>query len=297
MGELLALLSGFSFATSNVYTRRGIYFAREAFSPLPISMGIGIILFLILIVINGDIDQLSLLSWIGILSFSAAGIVHFVIGRSLNYNSLRLIGANRAAPLLAANVLLATTFGMIFLHEHLSLLRALGICTIFLGLVLIGTSAERGSASSKIERRVLFKGMALGLGAGMCYGISPLFVKIGFREIGSPFAGGLVSYAAAGLIVLIFLAKEERRRGLGKLTKSAFFPMLVGGTTVALAQIFRYIALGFAPINVVAPLIATNNIYVPFLSFLVNRKMEVFSVKVLGGTAAVIVGVLAVLLF
>ncbi|MDZ4245796.1 MAG: EamA family transporter [Dehalococcoidia bacterium] len=295
MGEFFALISGFSFAASNVYTRRGVFFARESFSPLPISMSLGVIIFLAAVLISGDMNTLGLLSWKGIFFLSAAGIVHFVIGRSCNYNGLRRIGANRTAPLMATNVLFATFFGIIFLSEELALIRGLGILTVFIGLLFIGTSAERTATGEKLSRSVFLKGTAFGMGSGICYGISPLLVKIGLREIGSPYAGGFVSYLAAGIIVLILL-NRKRVDDLKKLTRPAFMPMFIGGVAVTAAQIFRYVALAFAPINVVTPLTSTNNVFVPFLSYFINRKMETFSTKVLGGTVLVIAGVFAVLL-
>lgn len=295
MGEFLSVLSGLSFAGSNVFTRRGVYFAKESFSPLPISMSIGIFLFLIIVLVSGNASRLALLSGWGIFALSAAGIIHFVIGRSLNYTSLRLIGANRTAPLMATNVLFAAAFALIFLEETLAPVHALGISAVFLGLVLIGTSSGAVSGE-KTDRKALLSGMAAGLGAGLCYGISPLFVRIGVREAGSPFAGGLVSYLAAGIVVALFLTRAQQRRCLARLPRPAVAPMLIGGVSVTAAQIFRYVALGFTPVNVVTPLTSTNNIFVPFLSYLVNRKMEAFSIRVLGGTLAVIIGVFAILL-
>ncbi|MBI4329826.1 MAG: EamA family transporter [Chloroflexi bacterium] len=297
MGEFLSLISGFSFAASNVYTRRGVYFSRESFSPLPISMGIGIFLFFISVLVSGGGFRLAGLSSWGVFTLSAAGIIHFVIGRGFNYTSLRLIGANRTQPLMATNVLFAVGFAMVFLGESVGPVQAFGVMAVFLGVVLVGTSSAAPMAGAKTDRRTLLKGMAAGLGSGICYGISPLFVRVGVREIGSPFAGGLVSYLAAGLVVLVFLMREEHRRWLLKLPRPAAWPMVIGGATVAAAQILRYAALSFSPVNVVTPLTSTNNIFVPFLSWLLNRKMEAFSVKVLAGTAAVVFGVSLILLF
>ncbi len=296
MGEFFSLLSGISYAGSNVFTRRGVYFSKETFSPLLISMTLGVFLFSLAVLISGTASNLKLVSGWGILALSAAGVIHFVVGRSLNYTSLRLIGANRAVPLMSANVLFATVFAVIFLRETLVPIHALGTSAIFLGLVLIGTSSGGTPGTDKMGRKDLFKGMAAGLAAGLCYGISPLFVTIGVREVGSPFAGGLVSYLAAGLVTAMFLARPQQRRCLASLPRPALVSMLIGGSSVTAAQVFRYVALGFTPVNVVAPLSSTNNLFVPFLSWLVNRKIEVFSARVLAGAAAMIAGVFIILL-
>lgn len=259
-------------------------------------MGIGIFLFLITVLVSGSASRIGLLSWWGVFALSAAGIIHFVIGRSCNYTSLRLIGANRTTPLMATNVLFAAAFALVFLNEPITPVHALGISSVFLGLVLIGASSGGTAAGGKAEKKTLFTGMAAGLGSGLCYGISPLFVSIGVREIGSPFAGGLVSYLAAGVTVMLLLVRFEQRRCLACLPRTAVGPMIIGGVAVGAAQIFRYVALGFTPVNVVTPLTATNNLFVPFLSFVVNRKIEIFSPKVLAGTVATVAGVFIVLL-
>ncbi|MBI4333369.1 MAG: DMT family transporter [Chloroflexi bacterium] len=296
MGELLALLSGVSYAGSNVFTRRGVFFSKETYSPLVISMCLGVLLFFLTMLISGGASSLMGVSWWGIMALSAAGIIHFVIGRSLNYTSLRLIGANRTVPLMSTNVLFATVLAIVFLKEAIVPLHAVGTASIFLGLVLIGMSSGGTPGTGKTGRAELFKGMAAGLSAGLCYGVSSLFVSVGVREVGSPFAGGLVSYLAAGVVTLAFLVRPQQRRCLACLPRPALVSMLIGGSSVTAAQVFRYVALAFTPVNVVAPLTSTNNLFVPFLSWVVNRKMEVFSAKVLVGAAAMITGVAIILL-
>ncbi len=295
MGEILSVLSGLGYAGSNVFNRRGVFYARESFSALPISMGVGILLFFVVTLATGSLARLSSLSWLGILSLSGAGIVHFVIGRAFNYTSLHLIGANRTSPLLATNTVFAVAFGLIFLDETLTLFRAVGIAAILCGIVLIGTSGRDVSKEVELEKGVLYRGIAAGLLAGLCYGTSPLLIKLGLREIGSPLAGGFVSYIAAGLVVLMLLNQKHRSQ-LGRLNRMALVPIMIGSVSVTLAQIFRYLALAFTPISIVTPLISTNNLFVPFLSFAVNRRLEVFSARVLGGSLAVIAGVFVIVL-
>jgi len=296
VGEILSLLAGAAFGGSNVFTRRGVFHARESFSALPITIGVGIIIFLIALLVSGMAVRLALLSWVGIVSLGGAGILHFLIGRSFTYTSLRLIGANRTEPLLTSNMLFSIAFGLIFLHETLTALQTVGIAAIFLGVLLISMSSEGSVKGTKPGKGVILKGVAAGLLAGLCYGISTLFIKVGLREVGSGIAGGFVSHIAAGLAVAALVVGHENRARLWRLSRTAFIPMLIGGTALAVGQILRYVALGLVPINVVSPLTSTANLFVPVFSFMVNRKMEAFSAKVIGGTIAVIAGVYIILL-
>lgn len=297
MGELLSLVSGILFGSSNVFTRRGVHRAGESFSALPVSITIGIIFIFIALLTSGGLGGLRHLSWLGMASLGAAGILHFVIGRALNYTSLRLIGANRAQPLISFNIVIAIVFGLIFLAETMTFYLAAGILAVFFGVILIGSSAEGFTKGTRLGKPVLLKGVLCGLAAGLCYGISPLLIKIGLRELGSPIAGSLVSHLAAGLVVAIVLVNTRYRSHLVNLKKDALTPMLYGGTALAVGQVLRYIALGLVPINVVIPLTTVDTISVPVLSYFINRKIEVFSPKVLGGTFAIMAGIYIILLF
>lgn len=296
MGEILSLFSGIAFGSSNVFTRRGVFQARESFSPLPISIGIGLIILLAAMLVSGTSGVLTRISWLAIVSLSGAGVLHFVIGRSLNYTSLRLIGANRAQPLIGCNIIFAIAFGLIFLNEAITLRQIAGVAAVSLGVMLIGTSAEGFARGTKMEKPVLAKGIAAGLAAGLCYGTSPLLIKIGITESGSALAGSFISHAAAAVVVLVVLVNGKNRSQLANLNKAAFGSMMVGGTSLAFGQLLRYIALGLVPINIAVPLSSTDIIFVPVFSFFLNRRIEVFSWKVISGTLLVMLGLYVILL-
>lgn len=296
MGEILSLLASVSWAGSNVLTRRGVFHARESFSAIPITIGVGLIISFLALLVSGSGSKLAYLTWIGVLSLGGAGVVHFVIGRAFNYTSLRLIGANRTEPLLTSNIVFAIAFGMAFLGETLDLLQVLGIIAVMIGVVLIGTSAEGAVKGTKLARGVLLKGVGAGLMAGLCYGVSSLLIKVGLTEVGSGLAGNFISHVAAGMAAVFLVVGNESRARIGRLGRAAFIPMILGGAALVAGQIFRYAALGLVPISVVVPLTAPTAIFVPVFSFILNRKMEVFSPKVLGGAAMVIAGVYIILL-
>ena len=75
------------------------------------------------------------IGWIALL-----GLLNYLLGRFLNFNSIRLAGVSRAAPLLAAAPLVAVTLGVLVGGETLNPLIALGTLTIVGGVVLIVTA-------------------------------------------------------------------------------------------------------------------------------------------------------------
>ena len=95
IGLLLSLASGLSFSVEQVFVRRGTHRSGESFSPVAISLFLGVVIFGVLILISGEVNELVSISWLGFSSLTGAGTLHFLIGRMSAYTSVRLIGAHR----------------------------------------------------------------------------------------------------------------------------------------------------------------------------------------------------------
>ncbi|WP_254533212.1 EamA family transporter [Natrinema gelatinilyticum] len=70
-------------------------------------------------------------------SFTATGTSGTVISRLLKYTNIIKIGARRTEPITATNALFATTFGVVFLDETLTLSHGIGILLINVGVSAI----------------------------------------------------------------------------------------------------------------------------------------------------------------
>ena len=77
--------------------------------------------------------------------------------------------------------------------------------------------------------------------------------------------------------------------------KEALLWFCLGGFFVGMAQLFRYVALSMSPLSIVAPLIAASPLFTIFFSFLMNRSIEPFTLKVILGAVGVVAG--AVIIF
>jgi uncharacterized membrane protein len=71
---------------------------------------------------------------------------------------------------------------------------------------------------------------------------------------------------------------------------------LLAGVIGFLAQMSRYVALGLAPVYVVVPLMRTVPLFVLVFSFLVNRRLEVFSPKLVVGVLVAVLGLIVLAL-
>ncbi len=266
--------------------RRGTVQAGESFSAVLISVFVGTFLFSLWLPFTGGWDKLWSVSWQGFILLGTGGIIHFVLGRLLNYSSIRLIGANKAIPLLQTSPFYAIVFGILFLHEPLTIFLILGVLCITAGTTLI--SVEKEGKMTKMQG----KGILYGLGAALLWGISGVLVKPVIEEIGSSSAAAFISYIAALPVVAGFLLRQEQRDQLIQLPRVSLILLVISGILSFIGQLLRYEALLYVPVSVVTPLMGSSVLFVFLLSFLVNRNIEVFTWKVIAGAVVVVVGTL-----
>ncbi|MFC2060309.1 DMT family transporter [Chloroflexota bacterium] len=284
IGLMFALLSSACFGVSQVAVRRGVHNAGESLSAALLSVFVGTLLLLALLLFTGEWGKIWSLSWQGFVLLGLAGIIHYVVGRFLNYSSIRIIGANKTVGITRTSIFYAVIFGVIFLQESITLLLVLGVLCIAAGATLASVQREQKTAQMPL------KGILYALGCAFCYGISGILVKPAVQEIGSPLAAVSISYVAASILMACFLFRGRQREQLVKFARVSLLPVVIGGIFVATAQFLRYIALSYSPVSVVTPIIGTSGMFVLTFSFFINRKIEVFTWKVIGGIIITVVG-------
>jgi drug/metabolite transporter (DMT)-like permease len=290
-GLILGLIAAVTFAVGIVLVRKTAGEAGEAFTISAMSVFTGVPLFIIAITVNGGWHYLVNSPAKAIWLLAASGLIHFVIGRLSAYESWRLIGANRGTPITQISPAYTVILSWIFLGERLTVYVAIGTLCMLAGVFLI--SREKGSGES--GKRKLngdeVKGILLALVAALCWGITPVLIKPAVQETGSAVVGNLISYAAASIVMGLFLFAKKRRENFKRLSlKKNVLPMAVSGLFTAAGQLFYFAALSRSPANVIAPLISIEIVFVFLLSFVVNRKGEYFTLKVAAGMAAAVVG-------
>jgi len=290
-GLILAIVAAVSFAAGIVLVRKTAGEAGESFSVTVISIFIGIPFFVIAIFSSGDWNNLLAISWRSLALLGSAGIIHFIFGRLLGYNAFRLIGANRATVYTMTNRFYTVLFSFLFLGESITVFIILGVLLMFAGAALITTEKKSVAEPKKKLSRDEVKGILLALGAALCWGVTPVLIKPGVEEIGSPSAGAFVSYCTAAIVMLLLLINGPRRKQLIQLPfKKSVLPMAIAGAFTAGGQLLYYTALGQSPASVVTPLISIQILFIFLFSFLINRKIELFTPKVFIGMAATLAG-------
>lgn len=313
-GALLALGSAFSFSVNSILVRRGFADAgATAAQGAFITVLLGVPFGLAAVLITGQIFNFDLISLNGYLLLSAAGVVHFGVGRYCNYRGIAAIGASRAVTVQAVAVPYSILMAVVLLGERPTLLMYLAIALILVGPFLMierrpkrpapaaaappsprpsPAERERGEApgappaedeSSRVEIRQL-EGYVFSLLAALAYGTSPILIRAAVQDgVGTAAIGTFVAYVAASAVLTAGLVLPAQRELVHAINFR--YMRLFGGAgfSVFLAQLLRFFALSLASVSIVNPLMRTVGVFTLILSYLVNRRLEKITLGVVLG--------------
>ncbi len=287
---VLAVLGALSFAFGNITIRRAVIRVADATIGVFITVPLSLVVFTIILLALGQIGDIVSFSWQSYCWLSTAGILHFVVGRSLKYYLAQLVGVNITIILNRISVLVSVFLGITFLGELLSWELAVGVFLIMCGVMLAGMNPQMFRVGQGLFSNIPPKAYLLGLGLGLSWGITPIMIKMGLSGSGPPVVGVFISYMAATIVLGPFLLKRSRKNTLTGMKRGALGYFCITGLFTATAQLMRYMALSLGPVSVIAPIFATGPIFTLLLGFVFNRKLDVFSPNVILGIIFVLVG-------
>jgi drug/metabolite transporter (DMT)-like permease len=298
LGAVLAILSGATFALTNATGRRGVITGTPA-QGMVISMPVGLACFLAVALLTRALQNLSRFNTSALVSLSAAGVLHFVLGRYCNFRASQAAGVNLTAPVVQLNSVVTLILAVVFLREPCTMLQALGAILMVAGSLL--TQPPSGPATPTTLNKPVFKprvavGFFFALIAALAYGSSPIIVRQALQDVGSlsGVAGAFVAYAAATVAVALGLVIPSLRRNVMRVTRENARWFVYSGIFVAAAHGFLYSALAVAPIMLVAPLLQLSLVFRFFFALMLNPHHEVFGVVVILGTIVSILGACAI---
>jgi len=293
LGSILALISAMMFALNTTALRRGVLTA-PVHQAIAITVPLGLPLFFIILLMFDCFDLLKDLSMKSIFFFSIAGIIHLVIGRYCNYKSTQLLGATQSGPITQLALLISLFFALTLLNEELNLYLFIGIGLIFGGPTIIFFARKDNSKTKSGVVMDYKKGYLWGLLCALAFGSSPFFIKLGLDDGGlkENIVGGFIAYLSASLLVLILIiASGSKFRSIYDLHNKGVKWFILTGFLGFLSHLFRYMALGVAPITIVEPIQRSTIIFRVIFGWLLNRQHEIINKTVLFGIILSVAGV------
>ncbi|MFC1968326.1 EamA family transporter [Chloroflexota bacterium] len=295
LAPFLALVGALFFALNNLSARRAVIRVKDTSAGVAVSVLISLPVLFLALMISGTVGDVLRFPWHGYLWLLGAGLIQQYLGRSLGFRAVKLVGANIFSVLTRITPLVAVSLGVVVLGEVVTGKMLLGILLIVAGVLFVGGNPLQSRQSKTSSANMSPKGILLGVGAGVCYGLTPLMIKMALNSYSSPIAALFISFCGASIIHALLNVKGDKRKLLLTIDNRTFWLFSVSGLLVVLAQISRFFALSMAPISIISPLFAVNPLLVIPLSFVFNRKLEVFSKWVIVSAVIVVAGSLLLL--
>ena len=303
LGVALAIIASLSFSLNSVMARRGLARATASAGAF-VTVLLGVPLFFAASLVTGQLFNAADVPLRSYLLLSAAGLLHFGIGRYFNYRAAAAIGATRAQSVQALTVPYAVLVAFVTLGEEITAIMGFGILLIIVGPVIMvqrgaktpakaPVAAEGGSttdAPPSFQLRQV-EGYLSAFATIGAYGTSPILIRAALGDLQDvSIFGGLIAYTAAASVLVATLVLPSRRGLIAAMHPSTVRLFLSAGTFVFLAQMFRFMALAVAPVAVVTPLMRTGAVFTLVLSWMLNRHLEVINIRVVAGILLSVVG-------
>ena len=273
LGQILALLSAFSFAFGSVFVSKGVKDRRDKgvlFSVF-VTMVFSFVLWILLE--GGSIGQTNEEGWLeGIIWFVLAGVFAMAFGRSLLYTSIQQLGVTRAGSVKRLNPFFTVLCAAIFLSEPITSLDTVGMVAIAMAFALLIYKSRSGMDSAHSGEKISPVNYVWGVGSAMAYALAYIARKNGLIEISAPVFGTMIS-AASGFccfaIAAIFIKtyRENFRNMFTNLNRWLIF----AGIFVSSGQILQFAALNYEKVSTVVMINSLEIFIASFLSVVVFR--------------------------
>ena len=290
IGSFFALLAAASFALNGIFLRRAVLKISDASLGTLITIPMGVPFFFVILAFSNQLQSVLSFAWQEYVWLSLAGIIQFVVGRSLSYNSVQLVGANVTSILRRIDIFLTVIIGVLWLQEPFSWQLAIGVLLIVAGITLPGLSFQMSGNPGARFSKIPLKALLFGFGNGIAWGIGPVCMKLGLKGSGSPIAGAFIAFLAATIFLSISMVSPKRRNAVTHISGRVAGLFLISGLMGWIANFFRFTAISMAPASVVSPLVAISPVFLLVFSFLFNRKLEIFNKPLIIGTVTVVIG-------
>ncbi len=292
VGIILAVLAAASFGFNGATVRRGVS-TGAASHGMYVTIFVGLPLFIVASLASGqlfDADRMTANDY-GLLI--AGGLLHILVGRYFSYRAIAAIGANRAGPVIGTSTLISVLIAVVSLSEEVTPLMGIGIVLVIIGPAFVAPRRSRApvavaaagpsTGDAVASNPKMAEGYVFGFMTALLWGVGPVLMRAGVEGTGLGIWGGTVTYASAAVVLAFSLLIPGQLHGAINLDKAARWWFLAAAVNSFLANVFRFSALALAPVTIVVPLMRTFVIFQLGFNLLINRKLETFEPRVLGG--------------
>ncbi|MGH7831607.1 MAG: EamA family transporter, partial [Candidatus Binatia bacterium] len=195
-GISFALLAGILWGIGPLLLKRGMTYSNVSTATLIVQY-VSVITLTLIAIAQGELFRFSELPATALWAFVGAGAVGASFGKIFYYKGIDKVGASKSTSVKNSSPILTTILAMVLLGEKLTLPVAIGVLLIVIGILVL---TEVDSKDKKRPSRIGY--FFYPLMAALCFGINPVFKKIGITAITLPVLGAFITQSTALLMML-----------------------------------------------------------------------------------------------
>lgn len=312
MGEILALLAGLFFSSSNLMARQGMKKMDRSSGQL-VTLLVTNAMNAVAITALFVLSLFPQLNFWGLFYFGLAGVFTTFAGRLFLFASIERIGATRAGLFKVSAPMFTVFLGILILGDRLTPLDLAGSAIVLTGLYYLSASGEAGKAAAPPVGIVPYAqhqqkplsldiGVIFGVLSGISLSVGHIFRKLGLLHIQSPIIGVAAGTLVSLLCFTTYLAlktKDRRKLTLPAVQTLCFAEpcrgYVWGGFFNTFAQYLFFASLLYTSVSLANILISTEALFNILLVAIFFRKDEPLTPRLVLVSLFILAGVVLII--
>ena len=248
----------------------------------------------------------------GIVFFTLAGLMGPFFGRLLSFSAIKRIGATHTSVYRMSDIFFTMLLALFLLNDEIKLKGLIGSILLTAGVVILlkekvkPASGDSGKAPTvpildsvmkeennlcRYMKGCFHSGVFLALTCGMFFSFGGIFREFGIDLIPSAILGTLISTLVALVANSIYTFSTKQWGNNWEISRKSVICFALGGFGNSLGILTFFLALmNGVPVAMVAALKSTSPLFTLFFSWIMLRKVEKFSLKLVTSIFLVIIG-------
>ncbi len=283
-GIAYALLAGVLWGIGPLLLKRALKYTNVSTATL-VEQNVSVFLLIGLAGYSGEIGQIDFTGrafW----AFFLAGAIGASFGKVFYYKGIDKVGASKATSVKNSSPFLTAILAIVFLGEAMSWFIFAGVTLIVLGIVVI--SQTKASGERSVDR---FQYFLFPLVAALCFGVNPIFKKIGINAANLPVLGTMITQVTALIFMLLFAKPIGLQIKFERVPAKALLLCTMSGITEGLGSLCTFYALIYGPAAILSPMWRISPLVTFGLAHFTLKGIEVVTLRDGAAASLIVAGV------
>lgn len=271
-GIAYALLAGVLWGIGPLLLKRALKHTNVSTATL-VEQNVSVFLLVGLASYSGEIGHIDFTGrafW----AFFLAGAVGASFGKVFYYKGIDKVGASKATSVKNSSPFLTALLAILFLGEAMSWFIFAGVALIVLGIAVITQTPGSGERGAGRLQYLLFP-----IVAALCFGVNPIFKKIGMDAANLPVLGTMITQVTALLFMLLFAKPIGLQIKFERVPLKALALCTLSGITEGLGSLCTFYALSYGPASILSPLWRISPLVTFALAHFTLKGIEVVTLR------------------